>query len=199
MASSTRLSEVYNGGHDDVNRIAIAAAPTGTLTYDYDKVGRRKTLTDPDTAAVTTNTYDAANRLLTSEDANGVTTYTYDANGNQLTIEEPTGEVTTNVWDGENRLVAVEHPDFTVTSYAYNADGLKIEKDDGVQITRFLYDGNNLLRELDDLGTVEAGFTYVPQPKRRVVERTFVSLARDRRLSKELEGTTDSSEAFLHP
>ena len=93
----------------------------------YDPAGNRLTLTDPDTGAVTTNTYDVANRLLTSTDASGVTTYTYDANGNQLTIEEPTGEVTTNVWDGENRLVAVEHPDFTVTTYAYNADGLLVE------------------------------------------------------------------------
>jgi YD repeat-containing protein len=77
--------------------------------------------------------------------------------------EEPNGDTTQNTWDGENRLVAVEHPDSSVTSYAYNGDGLKIEKDDGTAVTRFLYDGNNLLRELDDIGTVEAEFTCEPR------------------------------------
>jgi YD repeat-containing protein len=62
--------------------------------------------------------------------------------------------------------VAIEHPDNSVTSYAYNGDGLKIEKDDGTAVTRFLYDGNNLLRELDDIGTVKAA-TVAPVLSRR--------------------------------
>ncbi|MBL4885961.1 MAG: hypothetical protein JKY95_19510 [Planctomycetaceae bacterium] len=53
----------------------------------------------------------------------------------------------------------MEHPDFTITSYVYDASGHRIEKDDGVDVIRFLYDGNNVVQEWDDLGSVEAEFT----------------------------------------
>jgi transposase len=38
---------------------------------------------------------------------------------------------------------------------------------------------------------------FVPQPKRWIVERTFRWLNRSRRLSKDYEPTTESSEAFV--
>ena len=95
-------------------------------------------------------------------DVSGTTTYTYDNNGNQLTIEEPSGDITTNTWDGENRLIQVEHPSGDVTTYAYNGEGLRVLQDDGVAETRFVYDGNNLVLELDDVGTVKADVTYLP-------------------------------------
>ncbi len=33
--------------------------------------------------------------------------------------------------------------------------------------TRFVHDGNNVVLELDDVGTVEADFTYIPPPMHR--------------------------------
>ncbi len=57
----------------------------------------------------------------------------------------------------------------SVTTYGDNADGLRVLKDDGVDVTRFVYDGNNLLREIDGLGTLDAQFTYVPLPHAHLV------------------------------
>ena len=48
------------------------------------------------------------------------------------------------------------HPSGDVTTYAYNGDGLRVLQDDGVAETRFVYDGNNLVLELDDVGVVKA-------------------------------------------
>ncbi len=92
-----------------------------------------------------------------------ITSSTCDANGNSFSFEEPSGDVTTNTWNGENRLVEVEHPGGDITTYTYNADGLRVrEEHDGVE-TRFVYDGNNLLREADDTNLPEADYTYIPQ------------------------------------
>jgi hypothetical protein len=59
--------------------------------------------------------------------------------------------------------VQVEHHGGAITTYTYNADGLRVrEEHDGVE-TRFVYDGNNLLRETDDTNLPEADYTYIPQ------------------------------------
>ena len=93
----------------------------------------------------------------------GITSSTCDANGNTFSFEERLGNLTTNTWNGENRLVQVEHPGGDITTYTYNADGLRVrEEHDGVE-TRFVYDGNNLLRETDDTNLPEADYTYIPQ------------------------------------
>ena len=47
-------------------------------------------------------------------------------------------------------------------TYAYNGDGLRVSKDDGVVETRYVHDGNNVLLETDDVGFVEADFTVTP-------------------------------------
>ena len=146
-----------------------AGVRAGALTYDPG--GNRLTQVDPVTGDITTFTYDNGNRLTRATDVSGSTTWTYDTNGNQLTSEEPSGDITTNTWDGENRLVQVEHPSGDVTTYAYNGDGLRVMQDDGVAETRFVYDGNNVLLETDDIGTVEAEFTYVPATYAQVISQ----------------------------
>ncbi len=72
----------------------------------------------------------------------GIASSTCDENGNAFSFEERLGHITT---------------------YTYNADGLRVrEEHDGVE-TRFVYDGNNLLREADDTNLPEADYTYIPQ------------------------------------
>jgi len=156
---------------DNMALDAIGSILSGSAKLDYDAAGNRLVHTDEDTGAKTTYTYDDNNRLKTAQDATGVTTYTWDANGNQLTVEDPSHNITTNTWDGSNRLVQVENPDDTITSYVYNADGLLMQKDDGVTITRYVYDGNNLLLETDDTGSVEAEFTYLPSEYAQVISQ----------------------------
>ncbi len=118
---------------------------------------------------VVTSTYDAGNRLLKSEAFSGITTYTYDASGNRRTVEEPTGDLTTYTWDAENHLVQVELPTSEIVTYTWapinkaNEERL-VQRDDGVDIRRSLWDNNNVLRETDDLGAVAVQYTYAPEP-----------------------------------
>lgn len=50
-------------------------------------------------------------------------------------------------------------------------DGMRVLQDDGVAETHYVYDGNNVVLELDDVGTVEADFTYVPAPYAQVLSQ----------------------------
>ncbi len=115
-----------------------------------------------------TSTYDASNRLLKSEALSGITTYTYDAAGNRRTVEEPSGDITTSTWDAQNHLVQVKLPTSEIVTYTWgpinkaNEERL-IQRDDGVDIRRYLWDNNNVLRETDDLGAVQTQYTYAAQ------------------------------------
>ncbi|NUQ11433.1 MAG: RHS repeat-associated core domain-containing protein, partial [Gemmatimonadaceae bacterium] len=91
------------------------------------------------------HTYNADNQLV------GPGTYAYDGNGNPTTWGG-----TALTWDVENRLTAYG----SALTAGYRGDGLRAWKDDGTTRTYFLYDGINVLCELDSSGTVIASTTH---------------------------------------
>lgn len=128
-----------------------AAGVLGNLTYQYDQAGNRiqvggsfaRTLLPSPVASAT---YDATNRQRVFGDAQ----MAFDANGNLTTIIEP-GGTSGFTWDARDRLVGVEAPG-TVASFEY-AFGRRIAKAiDGVP-TRFLYDGTDVVQQLEPHGT----------------------------------------------
>ncbi|REJ96412.1 MAG: RHS repeat protein [Planctomycetota bacterium] len=131
-------------------------------TFTYDPVGNR--LTKDDGTAVTTYTYDAANRLQTAEDGSGVTTHTFDANGNERSIEKPSGDLTTYTWDYENQMSSAEDPAGDVTTYVYTAAEQRVEKETDAETVKFLWDGQNIVQEYDDLDVTQADYTNDPRP-----------------------------------
>jgi RHS repeat-associated protein len=113
--------------------------------------------------------YDGVNRLLRSESLSGITTYSYDAAGNRRSLETPSGDLTTYTWNGENQLAQVELPTGDVVTYVWDpvnklSEERVVTRDDGVTQLTYLWDNNNVLRETDDVGTVEAEYTYQPEP-----------------------------------
>jgi RHS repeat-associated protein len=127
-------------GYDALYRLTSASYPNGdSVSYDYDAVGNRTSLTVNGNA--TTNTFDAADRLTTS----GTTTYGYDANGNQ-TSKTIGGVTTTYAYDSLNRLTTVTGG----TSYAYNGDGLRTSKTIGGVTTSFTWDPTGLGTVISD-------------------------------------------------
>ncbi len=87
---------------------------------------------------------------------------TYDANGNTLGDGSKTYS-----WDFENRLISATVPGTGITTFRYDPFGRRIQKSGPLGTTNYLYDGANLLQEIDNSGNVLARYTqgvYVDEP-----------------------------------
>jgi RHS repeat-associated protein len=114
----------------------------GTLNqgFAYDDAGNPTTL-----RGVSSIPYNRNNQRTGSE------TYTYDGNGNPITYKG-----TALTFDVENRMTAYG----SAMTAGYDGVGLRAWKTAGGTTTYFLYDGTNLLCELNASGTVLATNTW---------------------------------------
>ncbi|WP_339733653.1 RHS repeat domain-containing protein [uncultured Gimesia sp.] len=145
------------------------------MTFAYDAVGNR--LVENNDSTITTSVYDAANRLETSEETAGITTYTYDKNGNQTSIEDPASDITTYTWTYENQLAEIESPNSDVVTYTYapvnkKNDEYRLTKETDLEFTSYLWDDQNIILEQDDVGTVDAEYTVMPQAYGNLISQT---------------------------
>ncbi len=101
--------------------------------------------------------FDAADQMLEA----GEEKFDYDANGNLIRRTTPRG-VTDYSYDEENRLVRVAGPG-GVTEYGYGPTGERVwrKTPDGA-IRHFVYDGPNLLAELDAAMQPVALYVHAP-------------------------------------
>jgi RHS repeat-associated protein len=154
------LVGAHTFAYDKLNRLTAAnhpgtsSLPTQAETFAYDAIGNRTS-----DAQRTGYTYDAANRIVSDSSF----TYTSDANGNQTSrTSRSTGNTTTFVYDNGNRLTQVSGPSGTIATYKYDAAGRRIEKNVGGTITRYIFDGANILATLDGSNNLTALFTQGP-------------------------------------
>jgi YD repeat-containing protein len=80
----------------------------------------------------------------------------YDANGSTLTDAQ--GRSFT--WDFENRLTQAVVPGTGTTTFKYDPFGRRIQKFGPLGTTNFVYDGPNLVEEVDGSGTMLASYTF---------------------------------------
>lgn len=111
-------------------------------------------------AGTTTYGYDAANRLT---DLNGIhDAYVNDADGNTLS-----GGGRTNTWDVQDRLVQSVTSGHT-SAFSYGSDGLRHSSlVDGNLTTCYAYDGQMLVREMQQnvQGQYQTTATYLNSPR----------------------------------
>ena len=89
--------------------------------------------------------YNASNELMSTS----LGSYSYDNNGNTLT--DASGK--TYAWDFENRLKQVTLPGQGGTvSFKYDPFGRRVQKASASGTTNYLYDGVNVLEEVDSNG-----------------------------------------------
>ncbi len=137
------------------------------LDYTYDSAGLVNSL---DRAGVSpllpgfwNSTYDKANRHFSTE---AIDTPDYDANGNMTDWGD-----NTYTWDQSNRLVRVTGTPEGTVDYTYDALNRRTRKIVNGVSTYYLYDGLNLVAELDSSGDALAWYVYslsVDEPLARI-------------------------------
>jgi len=146
---------VTNNTYDVANRLLSSQAPTVTLangtnvqpltTFTYDANGNALTVTNPN-ANVTTNIYDALNRLTSTQDGAGITVQkTYDPVGNVTSVIDGKGQTTSFQYDGLGRNTAITNAPGASTTYTYDGVNKTGRTDARGWITLYGYDGQNRL------------------------------------------------------
>ncbi len=163
--------------YDRLGRL-IKESHTGedSITYSYDAHNNRKEMRQGN--QLISYKYNKNNELLRTNtlnldnEKNSVTLYQYDANGNQLATTnryaaegEPTFDLDVSLGDNRLNENVVNHYDAlnqlskTLTedkkvSYDYNADGYRTSKTVNGKTTFFIWDGDQIVMELDEKGKV---------------------------------------------
>ena len=115
--------------------------------------------------------------LFCWRDASGTTNYAYDGAGNLHTATDPAGGITTNTWDDDNRRTLAEQPSNVVNTFVYNGDGLRFQKQDSAGTTKFIWDDQNYLSELDGTNATTVLYTQTPDVYGLLIGRKRSSLA----------------------
>ena len=156
--------DVVSWSYDEIGQLTRerrSGANSYDMTYTYDAVGNR--LTKEEGGVVTTYSYDAANQLLTTEDNTGVTSFSYDANGNTLLELWPNSDRVTYTWDIENRQTKVELPANVVNTITLDGDGKRRSIEDTAGLRKLIWEGENILAELDNADATLAAYTLAPE------------------------------------
>lgn len=114
-----------------------------------------------------------------------------DANGNTLTDAQGR----TYTWDFENRLTQVVNPGVGTTTFKYDPFGRRIQKSGPLGTTNYLYDGANIVEEVDGAANILARFLHGPrvdQPLAQGLSGTVSNYESDGLGS--ITSVTDSSE-----
>ena len=179
--SGTTGVRITTRSYDDFDRALTVTDPEGhILTYNYDAVGNRLTLTAP--ARLTRYTYDALNRIESVTTSQGVTEYNYDRSSLLTDTKYPTGAATVTTYDAVGRVETIQHTQqgtpVSSYTYAYDANGNRIEEREtrggASSITTYGYDVVDRLEETTARGHHTA-YTYDAVSNRLSEHRTSLA------------------------
>ncbi|MDA2925559.1 DUF4157 domain-containing protein, partial [Acidobacteria bacterium AH-259-L09] len=155
--TKTDNNGIANYTYDSLNRLAQAVNPLPSNpleSFTYDTVGNRV-----DSNQNGLSTFNAANQLI--ED--GTFTLAYDANGNQIQKTNKITSLSTQFeFDAENKLIRVVREDGSIVNYKYDGLGRRIEKEVAGVVTRYVYDQEDILLELDGTNNIVTRYTQGP-------------------------------------
>ena len=159
-------------GYNARGELTSVTAPGGAkTTYTYDGNDDRSSVTNAD-KNTTQYGYDKDGNRTSATNALGkVTSFTYDADGNVLTKTDADGNTTTYTYDALSRLAKISYADGTpAVTYAYDADGNRVQLTDGTGKTTYSYSSRG---ELTALSSPEGNWSYTYDPGGDVTSRAY--------------------------
>jgi RHS repeat-associated protein len=127
-----------------------------SLTYGYDAVGNRTTRT---LGGVTiTYVYDDNDKTTSASGGGQSATFGYDNNGNMTSVSGTLYGSKTLVYNDDNRLTSMTYGGVT-DLYYYKHTGERYRARLSGTYYRYLYEGERVLEELNDSGTMQARYT----------------------------------------
>ncbi|MBT4071816.1 MAG: hypothetical protein HOE80_03785 [Candidatus Magasanikbacteria bacterium] len=164
-ADDTESIFTYNARGDLTNMIDRQSADglnnTHTVSYTYDKLGRKLTETDAYGNSIS-YTYDALGNVLTVTDKESrVTTYIYDEFNRLISEEDNGGNITRYTYDAQGNQTGITYADNTTVDYIYDTGHRKTDTIDAYNNTSTLvYDGHgNITSRIDKKGN-STSFVY---------------------------------------
>src|SRR6266446_1106170 len=154
ITQMTDSAGAHNYTYDPLDRLTTATHPSqSNESYTFDDVGNRTA-----SHQGSSYTYQAFNRLVV---ANGAS-FGYDATGNLTSKTDASGSWT-YTWDYENRLKQAIKPGAVTVTYAYDALGRRVQRTSSTGSTaKFVYDGADVVRDLDGSGSTIADYLNGP-------------------------------------
>jgi RHS repeat-associated protein len=147
-------SGAHNYTYDTRDRLTAATHPDQTNeSYTLDDVGNRTA-----SHQGSSYTYQPFNRLTAANSNN----YGYDTNGSLTSKSDASGSWT-YTWDYENRLLQASKSGGVIVTYAYDALGRRVQRTSSSSgTTKFVYDGADVVRDLDASGATTADYLNGP-------------------------------------
>jgi len=144
----------HNYTYDALDRLTAATHPSQPdESYTFDDLGNRTA-----SHQGSSYSYQPFNRLV---GANG-SSLGYDTNGHLISKTDASGNWT-YTWDYENRLKQASLSGGVTVTYFYDALGRRIQRDGTTSgITKFVYDGADVVRDLDSTGNVVSDYLDGP-------------------------------------
>lgn len=145
--------------YDKAGRLTgVSQNGTTSSTYGYDTNSNRLTATTA--SGSVTGTYDAQDRLLTY----GTSSFTYTANG-ELASQKTSTQTTQYQYDVLGNLVTVTLPNATKLTYLVDPENHRVAKQvNGTQQTGYLYDGAQIVAQLNGSNQIVSQFVYATSP-----------------------------------
>jgi RHS repeat-associated protein len=144
----------HNYTYDTRDRLTAATHPNQTNeSYTLDDVGNRAA-----SHHGSSYSYQPFNRLVTANS----NTYAYNANGNLTSKTDASGSWT-YTWGYEDRLKQASKSGGVTVTYSFDALGRRVQRTSSAGgTTKFVYDGGDVVRDLDGAGTTIADYLNLP-------------------------------------